>query len=91
MEKRIDSRLDSKYRLFSTSVDELKERHRDIETHISKLERRSPSSSSHSSLVNKVNYFVPGSGAIINPIKSSPKCKDRRIGHGGSGSSSLAE
>lgn len=72
VEKRIDSKLDAKYSLFSLSVEELKERQRDIETHLSKLERQSARSSGPSSLGDRVNYFAPGSGAIINPIKSSP-------------------
>jgi hypothetical protein len=72
VEKRINSKLDAKYSIFSVSVEELKERQRDIETHLSKLERQSTSSSGKSSFENRVNYFAPGSGAIINPIKSSP-------------------
>lgn len=72
VEKRIDSKLDAKYSLFSMSIEELKERQRDIEMHLSKLERQSISPSGKSSFENRVNYFAPGSGAIINPIKSSP-------------------
>lgn len=72
VEKRIDSKLDAKYSLFSMSVDELKDRQRDIETYLSKLERQSTSSPSKPTLENGVNYFAPGSGAIINPMKTSP-------------------
>jgi hypothetical protein len=72
VEKRIDSKLDAKYSLFSTSVDELKERQRDLETHLGKLERHSSSSSTKASTENRINYFAPASGAIINPLKSSP-------------------
>jgi hypothetical protein len=71
IEKRIDSKLDAKYSLFTTSIDELKERQRDIESLIHKLESHSPSPSLSPS-GRKINYFAPAAGAIINPLKSSP-------------------
>jgi Sad1 / UNC-like C-terminal len=71
VEKRIDSKLDAKYSLFTTSIDELKERQRELESLIHKLESHS-SSPSLSSSGHKINYFAPAAGAIINPLKSSP-------------------
>lgn len=71
IEKRIDAKLDAKYSLFTTSIEELKERQRDLEALIYKLESQS-SIAPLSSSQHKINYFAPAAGAIINPMRSSP-------------------
>ena len=70
--KGLVSTLDAKFSLFSESVEEIKERQLESDRRISDLARQKGLSSGDPTVENRINYFAPGSGAVINPMKSSP-------------------
>ena len=70
LEKRIDGKLTAPSTLTS-QITALQSRQVELESQLASFSRQSPTSSMQS-LSTKINYFAPGSGAIINPLASSP-------------------
>lgn len=70
--KGLVSTLDAKFSLFNESVEKLEERQLEAQKVVSELQRRVAISSGTPPIENRINYFAPGSGAVINPMKSSP-------------------
>jgi Sad1 / UNC-like C-terminal len=70
-EARMDEKFDAKHANLIYSLDDLGQQQRDLQLKIAHIETRQPSAD-YSPLMQKINYFAPGTGALVNPYRTSP-------------------
>ena len=73
MEARMEARIDSKHNDLITSFHSLEREQHNLQNRLAKAESTNNIRTSDLSLLlQQVNYFAPGTGAIVNPHKTSP-------------------
>lgn len=73
IEARMDSKIDAKFDVIRSQVQELDRDKKNLQNRFTNLESKSSASSiDPSPLMQRVNYFSPGTGATINPHLTSP-------------------
>jgi hypothetical protein len=68
----VESRVDAKHSLLSTTLNQVLDRQDVMEATISSLQRSQPNNPVASPLIQKINYCSAGNGAVVDPYLTSP-------------------